>query len=616
MRVFIALMLFGTLALGVSPVVAQDYYFGVPQVRMLVTVRPDASVRIAYEFNFRNNPRGHAIDVVDIGTPHAGYNLANVRASVDGRPLGDVRVSQYVKPGFEVHLGSGTIRPGGAGRLNVEFTMPDMVFQDTTRPDYASLRITPTWFGDQYVAGNTHLQIAVQLPEGVQPDEVLHQGLPFTEKAETPNGALVGWDFPAVRLTGPHQVAVSFPKRDMQRVIVMSNLDLLLKWFRESPQARIALGVVFLLLFAFLFFRFSGGTGISVFAILAGGAGVLFLVSPESHLLAMPIVVGLVALNEFYLDRRKQRYLPPIAQAEGGGIKRGLTAPEAAVLLELPVAKALSLVIFGMLKKGILRQTQAEPLKVEVNEAFQWDSKKPPADQPRQEAFCREAAVRSGIVVHHFELPFLFLLQNNPEKPVCEINFSVPMKRLIESTAGRMAGFNLAETKDYYRSIIRRAMEQAAALGDIAQREQTIDRNFEWILMDDDFPTVFTGHDHPYRPIWTRGSMAPAGGGAAPSAPSIPGTTTFGDVASGFAGWAENTMGSMASAISPGSLSLPESSGGFLNLSGVDHVAGEFFQALSEASSRGGGGGHGGGGCASCACAGCACACACAGGGR
>lgn len=596
-----------------SRATAQNYLFRVPELQMLVTVNPDASVQIAYDFTFQNTPTGHAIDVVDIGTSTADYNLGNVRASIDGRPLKDVRVSTYVKPGFEVHWDGGAIRPGRSGKLHVEFTMPNMVFRDTTRSDYASLRITPTWFGDPYVVGTTDLQIAIQLPKSVQPDEALYQNpnLKFSLKAASPQGALVGWHFPDARLTGPHDVGVSFPRRDMQRVVVMSSIDLLTKWFRESPQARITLGAVFLVLLAFLFFRFSGGTGFSVFTILSIGACILFAYSPGLHLLALPAVVVLIGVNEWLLGGRKLHYMPPIAQVEGGGIKRGLTAPEAAVLLELPVAKALSLVIFGMLKKGTLRQVQADPLAVEVDEAFQLKSDPPPTEDQRA-AFCRDAAVKRGVVVHNYELPFLFLLQSNPGKPVRDINFSLPMKLLIEGAAARMKGFDLSQTKDYYRSIIRRAVEQAAAIGDIPQREQTIDRNFEWILMDDAFPTVFT-YGRPYWPVWTRGSMAPMAGGSAPAAPSVPGTTTFGDVASSFSGWAENTMGSLASAISPGALNLPHPSGGFFDLSGADHVTGAFFQALSEAAASGGGGGGGGGGCA---CAGCACACACAGGGR
>jgi len=596
------------LAASAASAVAQEYFFSVPEAQMLVTVQPDASVRIAYDFKFQNTPGGHAIDIVDIGTPHKGYDLSNVRAWVGDRELHDIRVSEMVSPGFEVHLGMSTIRSGREGRLHVEFTMPDMVYQDTTQADDASLRITPTWFGSQYVRGPTHLQVAIQLPKSVQPDEVLHQGLEFSQKAATKQGALVGWDFPAVRLTGPHMVAVSFPKRDLQRVIHQTAIDLLVKWFSESPRVRIGMGIVFLVLFGIVFFRFSAGTGISVYVILSTGACLLFVYHPGWHLVSLPAVVVLLGLNEWLLARRKSHYMPPIAQVEGGGIKRGLSAPEAAVLLELPMAKALSLVIFGMLKKGILRQVQADPLLVAVNDPFLVQGDPLQMNEKDRTAFYRKAALKQGVVMHNYERPFLFLIQKNPTKPVHEINFGMPMKLLIQGTAARVKGFDLSDTKDYYRSIIRKAMEQAAAIGDIAQREKRIDRNFEWILMDNDYPTVFT-YGRPYRPMWTRGSIFPTSGGASATS-DIPGSTSFGDVASSFSGWAENTMGNMASAISPDALKLPNSSGGFLDLSGADHVTGEFFQALSDSATSGGGGGGG------CACAGCACACACAGGGR
>ena len=327
----------------------------------------------------------------------------------------------------------------------------------------------------------------------------------------------------------------------------------------------------------------------------------------------------LIGLNEWLLGKRTMHYMPPIAQVEGGGIKRGLTAPEAAVLLELPIAKVLALVIFGMLKKGILRQTNADPLSVAVNDAFQLKTQLdqiPPTKEQHTQLY-RDAAQKNGIVVHSYEESFLFLLEKNPGKAVKDIDFGVPMRQLIAGAAARMAGFNLRETQDYYRSIIKRAADQAAAIGDIPQRQDTVDRNFEWILLDDHYPTVFNGW--PYQPMWMRGGPTSMPGAPAmpSSAPSIPGQTTFKDVASSFSGWAENTMGNMASAIGPGSLGTGQSAGGFLNLSGADHVTGEIFQALSEASTSGGRGGGGGlgGGCA-CACAGCACACACAGGGR
>jgi hypothetical protein len=597
------------LALAAATACAQDYRFGVPGLQMQVFVKPDASVHIVYDITFKNAPGAHPIDVVDIGTPHKGYQLSNVRASIRGLPLRDIRKSQYVNPGFEVHLGPGTIGPGQAGTLHVEFDMPEMVYQDTTKAELASLRITPTWFLDKFVQGNTHIQVAIHLPKSVKPDEVLHQGLKFSRKVLTKDGTSVVWDWPADRLTGPHMVAVSFPKRDLDRVVKKTKLDLLLEWFGNSAQARIAAGIVFLMLFGILFFRFSGGTGVSVFVILSAGAVVLFILSPGGHLLSLPTVVVLIGVNEWYLSRRKVRYMPPIAQVEGGGIKRGLTAPEAAALLELPVAKVLSLVIFGMLKKGLVHQIQADPLAVEADPQFCIKDGAHPAAEQERDRFYRRAGQQKGIVVHKYEHAFLFLLEHNPAKPLKDIDFGVPMRGLLEGVAARMKGFDLSDTQAYYRQVVRRACQQAKSLGDIPQREKAIDRNFQWILMDDDYPTVFT-YGRPYWPVWTRGTTM--GAPSIPSAaPSVPGQTSFGDVAASFTGWAENTMGSVASAISPGSLAVAKPSGGFLDLSGADRVTGDFFKALGEAAASGGSGGGGG-----CACAGCACACACAGGGR
>lgn len=601
-------------AILVAPAAAQNYSFGVPEMEMQVEVRPDASVRVIYDITFRNNPGAHPIDVVDIGVPTADYDRDSVRASINGQRLTDIRRSEFVDPGFEIHLDNQTILPGQTGTLHVEFTVPDLVWQDTTRADYASLRIKPTWFGEQFVTGPTNLKLAVHLPKGVEPDEVLHQGQAFQQKVRTAEGVSVVWEWPATRLTGPHLVGVSFPKRVMQRVMALGKLGLLLKWFRESTQARLVVGAVFLVLFGFLFFRFTGGTGVSVYVILSGLFAFGFLVSPGFHLLMIPAMIGLIALNEWFLDRRKPSYMPPIAQVEGGGIKRGLTAPEAAVVLDMPLPKILGLVIFGLLKKGVLRQVRAEPLMVEVDAAFRIPEGHRFAGETDRAKFYREAGQQKGIVIHKYEHPFLFLLQNNPGRPVPQIDFSVPMKQLLLHAAARLKGFDLSDTQDYYRSIVRQAVHQAASIGDIQQREKQIDRHFEWILMDPGYPPVID-YGRPYRPVWTRGgSWAPSAPTSAPSQPSIPGQTTFGDVSASFAGWAENTMGSFAASLSPATLTVERPGGGFIDLTGADRLTGEFFQALAEASASGGGRG-GGGGCA-CACAGCACACACAGGGR
>jgi hypothetical protein len=637
---------FLTLLFNPAHLHAQGNRYGVPSMQMYVTIEPDGSTTIDYAITYHNLPQSAPKEVVDIGTPNAHYDLRSIKAWIGDRqiPDSDIRDSEYKKPGFEVHFGANAIPPGGRDVLRVQFKMLTMDFyQDTTNKNYSSFQISPTYFNPQFVEGNTHLQIAVQLPPWVKPeDKVLYQKPPFDRKAKTDKGTVVYWDFPAISMTELHTVGVSFPKGEMQ-VIRQNAFDLLYKWFSESQEARVVCGGIFLILFAFLFFRFSGGTGFSVFAIISAAACFLFFIAPGWHLASMPLVVVLIGLNEWFLGKRKTKYMPPIAQVEGGGIKRGLTAPEAAVLLELPLGKVLSLVIFGMLKKGVLRQTQANPLTVELNEAFvpptaavpsaaaappaaadapvlaevaESAENAPAAGREESDRRFRETVQKMGSVMQAYESSFLFLLQHNPGTPVSKLDFALPMRGLVESTAAKMKGFDLRQTKEYYQSIVRRATEQAAAIGDIPQRQATIDRNFDWILMGDDYPTVFD-FGGGYWPRWSRGTVVSGPTATTvPDAPSIPGTTSFGDVASSFAGWAENTMGSLAGAILPSSLgggAAAGGGGGFLDLSGADRVTGDIFSALAESAASGGGGGGGGGGCA---CAGCACACACAGGGR
>ncbi|HHX41848.1 MAG TPA: hypothetical protein GX715_17980, partial [Armatimonadetes bacterium] len=390
-----------------TPAGAQDYSFSVPQLRMQVQVQEDASAQIIYDITFANNPGARAIDVVDIGVPHADYDLANMSASLEGIPLTDIRRSQFVTPGVEVHLGDQAIPPGGDGRFHFEFTMPEMVYQDTTREDYASLQITPTWFGEEFVTGTTDLQIAVVTLPGIQPDEVLYQETPFDSKVEYAGGTAVLWRWTDAKATGPRLVGLSFPKRGLSRVVQISRFGLLVRRFAESPNARLLASVLSLFLLTLLYFRFTGGTGCVLFVPLFVAFLIMISASPAAHLLSFVPLVVLVLWNEWYLARRRRRYLPPVAQVEGGGVLRGLSPAEAAVLLEMPLKKVLLLVLFGLLRKGVLRELRSSPWELEVVEAFRTYG----AGLPDRKAERLRAARDSGGVIHPYEHAFLDALE-------------------------------------------------------------------------------------------------------------------------------------------------------------------------------------------------------------
>ncbi len=126
---------------------------------------------------------------------------------------------------------------------------------------------------------------------------------------------------------------------------------------------------------------------------------------------AVPIFIIFVVIRA--ISRAfKPDYLPPIAQVEGGGIKRGLTAPEAAVLLELPLTKVLGPIVFGMLEKKLVRQTRVGPFTVEVEEAYRTAGREDLTDDEARSRYRREVARQKGTVIHQYEDPLLDVIES------------------------------------------------------------------------------------------------------------------------------------------------------------------------------------------------------------
>ena len=180
---------------------------------MQVFIEPDGTAWLVYDMTFQNEPTGRAHRRGRHRPAHGRLrDQQHARASIDGVELSDIRPSEYVKPGVEVHLAGLWINPGDAGTLHFEATVPNLLFEDVTNRDLASFQITPTWFGEQYISGDTNVQIAVHLPEGISPDDLLFQDQPFTTKALFEDRAVAFWDFPAVRLTGPNSGGRLLPR--------------------------------------------------------------------------------------------------------------------------------------------------------------------------------------------------------------------------------------------------------------------------------------------------------------------------------------------------------------------------------------------------------------------
>jgi hypothetical protein len=540
------------------PSLAQDYSFSLDREVVDVWINEDGSVKLEYWFTFTCDRGNYHIAAVDVGLPNGDYRLSDIRGDVDGGPIDRVD-SDYEGEGdhgVAVWLGDATIRSGETATVHVVVErVGSMVYEDSSDSEYASTEFSPTWFGSQYVHGTTDLMVRFHLPVGVQPEEPRWHRSPSGWPQDQPDTALDGegrvlytWRDTGAEPDRQYVFGASFPQRYVDRGAVQKAPSFLDKAF---------------------------------------GAITALICSPGSCFVVA--IAAFIVISSWTQRRRKMQYLPPSMKVEGVGIKRGLMAVEAAILLETPLDKVLTMILFGLLKKGAVTVLDDEPLTIEVGES--------PAEG-----------------LHSYEKKFLGAVKK--DGTLSEEKLRSTMTGLVRAVNGKMKGFSRQESVAYYRDIVRRAWKQVEEADTPEVRSQRFDEGLEWTMLDDDFDDrtqrVFrTGPVYVptwwgyYRP-WAR-ATAGTGSAAAARAPSAGARTTRSGLptlpGAAFASTVVRGVEGTASSIVRSVTDFTE---------GVTKVTNPPPKPASGGRSRGGGSG-----CAcACACACAGCACACAGGGR
>ncbi len=534
-------MLLLALVLAAPVALAQDYRFNVRENQVHVYINGDGTINIVYDITFVNDPGAHPIDYVDIGFPNDSWDLDQVRASIDGIPLTDISDSPYVDNGVAIGLGGAAIPPGRSGTVHVEATLRDLIYQDSKDAEYASFEFSPTWFGSEYVHGTTRLEVNFHLPPGVTSEEPRYHDVPFTSATFQDDRVVYTWVKEDARGDQQYTFGVSFPKKYLAEGVVQKAPAFTFNFAAccNSP--------------CWWFFLFGGGWAFLAF------------------------------LGNRAQKRRKMQYLPPELAVEGTGVKRGLTAVEAAILLEAPLNKVMTMILFGLVKKGAIVVESEKPLRVTVVDPSPQDAK-----------------------LRYYERRFLKAVQ--PDGTLDEEKLRDLAIDLIGDVNKKLTGFSRKETKAYYKDIAARAWQQVEAADTPEVLGERWGEGLEWTMLDEDWEkhTKQVFHDRPvvlphwwwgYRPWASHVGPAaasprptPSGGQKTITLPTLPGAAFANTVVSGI----ENAANSVVSSI--------------------EKFTGQVTQTTNPLPKTSGSG-HGGYSCA-CACACAGCACACAGGGR
>ena len=543
---------------------AQSYYFAVERAEVHLYINADGSATVDYVYVFANQPKGATIEYVDIGMPTTQFSTANASADINGKKITDISISTYIDNGIAFGLGANSIPPGKKGTFHARITgIQGMLFytKPVNNEDYASFNFQPNYFDSSLVTGNTDYPLTLHLPPGIEPEEPRYftpAGWPGAAEPESgydqQGSVFYRWRSTEANTANKYRFGASFPARLMPEGVL------------KRPTLWDTLGI-------------DDDTAMSV-GCCAGFLGLITWVSVSSAQAA---------------KKRRLQYMPPRISVEGHGIKRGLTAIEAAILMEQPLDKVLTMTLFSILKKGAATVTSLKPLTLERADPL------PETLQP-------------------YEIEFLDAFKEK-DGPARQKALQSMVVALVKSVGEKMKGFSRKETLEYYRSIMTKAWEQVEAANTPEVKSQRYDELLGWTMLDRDYdrrtrevfssgPVYVPGWWGRLDPTFARpiGGSAPAafqgsgaaGVSAAPgSLPHLPG--------SDFAARVVNSVQNVSSGIVNDVNSFT---------SGITNRTNPIPQpSSSSSSSRGRSGGGGGRSCA-CACACAGCACACAGGGR
>ncbi len=561
---------------GESASAARQYVFGLSLPRQYVLstiylekeqadvfIRADGSVDVQYRFTFLNDSTENVLDELSVDYPYTAAAPVNLRLQVDDQILPPPETAYGT---LDLRLGKAAIHPGERKTISLAYTIPGKWLTASwwdEKYSQAVLLFSLQHFSGDWLFGSTDIRVLFHLPPGMDAAQVDWSDSPLlieeepTIETDAEGNAVLAWHMPQGDASDIINFVLKMPREFFPPEAVYE---------APKPSLMERMGIDKDTLVGFLF--------------LGGMAA---------------FIAGSIYFAVWKSKRRKRQYLPPKIKIAGQGIKRGLTAVEAAVLLEQPADKVLTMILFSTVKKGAAKVVKRVPLRLEVLDA-------------------EAQGLRA------YEKKFLEAMQK-PDKNARRKALQGVMVSLVQAVNKKMKGYNYRQTKTYYEKIIQKAWEEVQAAATPEVQMQTLEKVLPWTMLDEDFddrsrrvfrtrpvylPRWWGAYDPAFGRRGTSGQTASSAPASVPSAPTgsrgpgglpvLPGGEFAASVVTGIQDFSSQVIGD-----------LTDFTGGVTART----------NPIPKSSSSGGYRGGGGSSCAcACACACAGCACACAGGGR
>jgi len=368
-----------------------------------IWVNQDGSINLQYNLTVRCV--SGSLGYFLIGQPNEHFTILS-STDIHGGTLNAESIIEGDNYQVKIYLAS-RIYAGESETVLLLTKVDQMIWEDKTNPSNVGMQFLATY----WPVTVDDLRVGAVLPPSVPENEVRNDP-PWDNVVQTQDGLMIYWERSYLQPDQQFKVGISFPKQYIS------------KYYSEG------FDFVSLLPFALVGF----------FAIAA----------------AIPIVRMV----------RCQEYISPKIGIEALGVRRGLTAIEAASLLGVEPRRILTMVVFSLMRKNAL-EVQRELDAAEGAPSRLIFIRVPMAD-PRG--------------LRWYETDFLDCIgQGGVADERALAALIVHIRDVVDQN---IRGYCREETIHYYRGIVEKAWEQVSAAGTPELVAQTFADQLDWLSLD------------------------------------------------------------------------------------------------------------------------------------
>lgn len=425
----LVLLVVAALAATAPHVAFASFAYSIPIQRDQLTIEADGKVKLLryFEFSVSASSSDNGTEIW-AGLPTAATKVTQV-LNAQGNP---VKFSQQTQGGnfILVLKGFPAIKPGTKQGFTVSGEVPDFLFEDSGNPTYVTLQYIPGWWS----APVDKQEITFVLPSGVTQDEVRTGTRQWDAVGKAEDGRLtVFWRAGPLSASEKILVGAGFPAKYVTSYVKKTAPPVPGNYQPgPNPVRRPS----------------SGGSGQVMVGIVLG-------------LVAFGLLASVAAARG---QARREPYSQPRLAMDGVGANKNLSVFEAATLLREEPGRVLTMVLFELCRKNLIRVVSKDPLKVE-----------------------RLPAATDAEAVRQLSAPEKSVLKAIDEDGTLDGESLVAVYlRLARQATEKTKPYCRKDTETYYHSKAAEAWAAVEAAGTPEVRFSEYDKNLLWCLLDKD----------------------------------------------------------------------------------------------------------------------------------